>query len=173
MSLVTVYGLAAVEGVLDDYDMANQMTGRDPERGPRRWILATVPLFVWWSLATLALGLVPRGGRRIWRRPGIVPGVAVLLFAVRNVIESAVLALRWRGPTPLEFWWLVRLAAPTPATLVSISHSAGVAVASAWLALRIGGWWHPDSSWNDRAGRALGWYWIAVCLVDPFYFSLL
>ncbi len=57
--------------------------------------------------------------------------------------------------------------------LLWISHSAGMAVASTWLALRIGGWWHPAPTWNDRAGRALGWYWIAVCLVDPFYLSLL
>jgi hypothetical protein len=173
MSLVTVYGLAAVKEVLAGYDMASQMIGEQPEPGLRRWLLATVPLFVWWSLAILALGFLPGEGRRIWRRPGIVPGMAVLLFTARNVIESAVLQLRWRGPAPLESWWLLRLATPTPASLVTISHSAGMAVASTWLALWIGDWWHPAPTWNDRAGRALGWYWIAVCLVDPFYFSIL
>jgi hypothetical protein len=173
MSLVTVYGLAAVKEVLDFYDMASQTVGLQPEHGLRRWLLATVPLFVWWSIAILALGLLPCKGRRIWRRLGIVPGVVVLLFTARNVIESAVLGLRWRGRMPLEFWWLLRLATPTPATLVTISHSAGMAVASTWLALRIGGWWHPAPTWSDRAGRALGCYWIAVWIVDPFYRSLL
>jgi hypothetical protein len=61
------------------------------------------------------------------------------------------------------------LAAPVPSSLVTISHSAGMAVASTWLALRLGGWWHPAPTWIDRAGRVLGWYWIAICLVDPFY----
>jgi hypothetical protein len=173
MSLVTAYGLWAVKDVFDSYDIASQMEGREPERGLRRWLNATVPLFVWWSLAILAVGLFERKGRRIWRRPGIVPGVAVLLFTARNVVESAVLNLRWRGTTPLQFWWLLGLAMPRPTSLVSISHSAGMAVASTWLALWVGGWWHPAPTWTDRAGFALGWYWIVVCLVDPFHFSLL
>jgi hypothetical protein len=169
MSLVTFYGVAGAKEFLDGYDEVSQMAGRDPERGARRWILATVPLFVWWSVAILALGLVARAGWRIWRRPGIVPGVVVLLFMSRNVIESAVLRLRFTGPPALEFWSLLGLATPSPGNLVSISHSAGMAVASSWLALWIGGWWHPAPTWNDRAGRALGCYWIAVCLVDPFH----
>jgi hypothetical protein len=169
MSLVTVYGLVAVKEVLDGYDMASLMEGRQPERGPRQWVLATVPLFVWWSLAIFAFGLLPGEGRRVWRRPGIVPGVAVLLFMVRNVIESAVWSLRYIGLATPGIWRLLGRAAANPGTLVTISHSAGMAVASAWLALWIGGWWHPAPTWNDRAGRALGCYWIAVCLVDPFY----
>jgi hypothetical protein len=173
MSLVTIYGLTAVKEVNDWYDMASQTVGEQIEHGLRRWLLATVPLFVGWSLAILAMGLLSRRGRRIWRRPSVVPGMVVLLFTVRNVIESAVLGLRWRGSAPLEFWWLLRLVMPTPAMLVTISHSAGVAVASSWLALWIGGWWHAAPSWNDRAGRSLGCYWIAICLVDPFYLSLL
>jgi hypothetical protein len=48
-----------------------------------------------------------------------------------------------------------------------------MAVAAAWLALWIGGWWHPAPTWNDRAGRALGLYWIAVGLIDPFSSSSL
>ncbi len=173
MSLVTVYGLWAVSEVLAFMDMGNEMEGRQPERGPRQWVLATVPLFVYWSLAVLALGFLAGEGRRIWRRPGIVPGVAVLLFTARNMIEPAVWYWRWRGPAPLEFGWLLRLVAPTPALLLTVSHSAGMAVAAALLALWIGGWWHPAPTWNDRAGRALGWYWIAVCLLDPFYSSSL
>src|SRR5262249_15327065 len=139
MSLVTVYGLAAVKVVLDFYAMASQTVGEPPEAGLRRWVLATVRLFVWSSLAILALGLLRGKGRRSWRATRIVAGAAILLFRARNVIESAVLGLRWRGPAPLEFWWLLRLATPTPATRVTISHSAGMAVASTWLALRIGG----------------------------------
>src|SRR5262249_37167628 len=147
MSLVTVYGLVAVKEVLEEYDMASLMEGRQPERGPRQWVLATVPLFVWWSLAIFAFGLLPGEGRRVWRRPGIVTGVAVLLFMARSVIESAVLSLRYRGLAPLEFRRLLGLMLPNPGALVPISHSAGMAVASAWLALWIGGWWHPAPTW--------------------------
>jgi hypothetical protein len=139
----------------------------------REWVLATVPLFVWWSLAILAIELLSGQGRRVWRRPGIVPGVAVLLFTARNVIESAVLRLRWGGQSPVDFWWLIRLVAPEPPSLVTISHSAGMAVASTWLALQFSDWWHPAPAWRDRVGRAFGWYWIAVWIVDPFYRSLL
>ena len=174
MSIVTAYGLWSVKEVYDLYDEhAQMMTGLRPERGLRQWVLVTVPLFVWWSLTVLALTLISREGRRVWRRPGIVPGVVVILFTARNVIESAVLMLRWRGPAPLQFWWVCRLAMPAPSELVTVSHSAGFAVAATWLALRVGGWWYPSPTWVDRAGRALGWYWIAVCVVDPFYFSLL
>ena len=89
MLLVTVYGLAAVKEVLDSYDMASQAMGEQIGSGLRRWLVATVPLFVGWSLAIFALGLLSRRGRRIWRRPSIVSGMVVLLFTVRNVIESA------------------------------------------------------------------------------------
>ena len=36
-----------------------------------------------------------------------------------------------------------------------------VTVAGAWLALALGGRWSPERSWIDRAGIALGVYWIA------------
>ncbi len=172
MLVVAVYGLIAMKEILDFYDEASEVIGHGPERGPRRWVLGTVPLFAWWSLAILALELPVRQGTRILRRPGIVPGLVVILFAVRNMIESAALYFHWRGTAPLDLWGLARLAMPTPDKFQTISHSAGMVVASTWVALWIGGWWHPIASWNDRAGRALGWYWIVIGLIDPFYFSL-
>lgn len=170
--LVTGYGLWSVKEVLDLYDSVDRMLGHQPERGLRQWVLVTVPLFALWSLVVLALTLMAREGRRAWRRPGIAPGMAVVLFAARNRIESTVLMLRLGGTTQLTFRDLCRLVMPSPGEVVTVTHSAGFAVAATWLALRVGGWWHPAPTWTDRAGRALGWYWITACLADPFYFSL-
>ena len=38
----------------------------------------------------------------------------------------------------------------------------GAAVASSWMLLLVSGQWRPERSWVDRAGRALGWFWIAA-----------
>jgi len=38
----------------------------------------------------------------------------------------------------------------------------GVAVASSWVLLLVSRQWRPERSWIDRAGRALGWFWIAI-----------
>jgi hypothetical protein len=36
----------------------------------------------------------------------------------------------------------------------------GMAVASSWILLLMTGLWRPERSWIDRAGRALGSFWI-------------
>lgn len=38
----------------------------------------------------------------------------------------------------------------------------GAAVAASWTFLFVSGEWRPERSWIDRAGRVLGWYWIAI-----------
>jgi len=170
--LVTGYGIVAARVLLDWSDQFARMFGMTPERGPRRWVLATTPLFAWWSFMVLAFELVPRERWRAWRRPGIVPGIAVVLFAVRQMIAGAVLSVRWQGLARIGPREVVFLCLPTPDGLQVVSHGAGFAVAAAWLALWVGGWWHPAPTWVDRAGRVLGCYWVVVFVIDPFYFSL-
>jgi hypothetical protein len=46
----------------------------------------------------------------------------------------------------------------------SLGVTPGLAVAGALLALASAGKWRPESSPIDRAGRALGWFWIALAL---------
>jgi hypothetical protein len=40
------------------------------------------------------------------------------------------------------------------------------AVAVAWLALAVTGRWHPERSWIDRLGRALGLGWLVIFLLS-------
>ncbi|WP_165234080.1 hypothetical protein [Aquisphaera insulae] len=170
MGLIAAYGLVAMNEVLDSYEMTGWViTPRAPRDLPRERLLATVPLFAWWSVATLALGFIPREGRRTWRRPGLVPGMAVLLSAGRFLIEMAATNLRDRRRPPADLWQWLQLVAPRPTTLPPITHTVGLTVAATWFALWIAGWWHPAATWNDRAGRVLGLYWIAVCIIDPFH----
>jgi hypothetical protein len=39
------------------------------------------------------------------------------------------------------------------------------AVAGAWFVLALAGWWRPEPSWIDRAGRVVGFLWIVPYLV--------
>jgi len=46
----------------------------------------------------------------------------------------------------------------------SVGEAPGLAVAGAYLALWSAGLWRAESSWIDRAGRALGWFWTLAAL---------
>ena len=48
--------------------------------------------------------------------------------------------------------------------LNGMPRHAGRVVAGSWLALILAGTWRPERSWLDRAGRALGWFWILAAL---------
>ena len=54
----------------------------------------------------------------------------------------------------------------------SIGQAPGLAVAGAYLALWSSRLWRSESSWIDRAGHALGWFWIitsvAFILLPPW-----
>src|SRR5262249_5094811 len=38
----------------------------------------------------------------------------------------------------------------------------GVSVGSSWVLLPVSGRWRPEPTWIARAGRVLGWFWIAI-----------
>lgn len=52
--------------------------------------------------------------------------------------------------------------------LHGMPRHAGLVVAGAWLTLRMAGAWRPEPTWVDRAGRALGLFWILAA----FHFLL-
>jgi hypothetical protein len=46
----------------------------------------------------------------------------------------------------------------------SLGEAPGLAVAGAYLALWSAGLWRTESSWIDRVGRLVGWFWIILAL---------
>jgi hypothetical protein len=48
--------------------------------------------------------------------------------------------------------------------LYGLPRHAGFVVAGAWLILAFARAWRPEPSWTDRAGRALGIFWILAAL---------
>ncbi len=46
----------------------------------------------------------------------------------------------------------------------SIGQAPGVAVAGAYVALWSSRLWRSESTWIDRAGHALGWFWIITAV---------
>jgi hypothetical protein len=48
----------------------------------------------------------------------------------------------------------------------------GGAVASVWIVLWLSGTWRAERSWIDRAGRALGIYWITISVFFGWAFFL-
>jgi len=53
---------------------------------------------------------------------------------------------------------------PLCTMLDGMSFDAGLVVAGAWLALILTKAWRPEQTWVDRAGRAIGWFWIVTAL---------
>ncbi len=113
------------------------------------------PLAVSLSLALFILRLrQPRPDRRrLLRQPGMVASTTILIvtsvFLVK-VLLSEYYFYHARGMTPhLLSLWVMRL------------PWNGEVVAVAWILLWLGGLWHAEQSWIDRAGRVLGAYWIA------------
>ena len=61
-----------------------------------------------------------------------------------------------------------------------LGDRAGFAVLAVWLVLLLSGRWRGEPSWVDRAGRAVGWCWLALLAMSwglslrlfwtPYYF---
>jgi hypothetical protein len=115
-----------------------------------------------WMCAVVLLRLrKPRpAARRLARQPGFVAcmaGTIGLAPGVCWIISTA----HYRTPisrilTFYEQWfWATDFVAPV--------------VVGAWLALGLGRRWRADPAWIDRAGRALGLYWVAYFVVLELY----
>jgi hypothetical protein len=140
-------------------------------------LVLAAPLAMAWTLAILALRL--RGPRDRWsrlvRQPGLVAGLMATLVLAWRLLGFATMCLRVIGQPRL--WILnVRHGAlsgalmgwPPHHLLFETDHyldtmaAIGVAVGSSWIFLLASGLWRPERSWLDRAGRALGWFWIVT-----------
>ena len=139
-------------------------------------ILAS-PFAMAWTLAILGLRLGrprPRW-RRLVRQPGFVAGLlaaAVLAFRLCGFAT-----LRWRvGSDPGLAVWSPRVVRPSGCIVAgNLGYLAfdtdhflgtmamiGFAVASSWMLMVLSGRWRPETSWIDRAGRMLGWFWLVT-----------
>jgi hypothetical protein len=131
----------------------------------------------------LLLLLARRGGQlgRFWRarRPGAVAclaGTVALIFElVRQAMNPSaavhVMLFTTEDPAHIKYlgWGFDPFHAlgrydPLRTVLIGMPRHAGLVVAGAWLALILAGAWRPQASWIDRAGRAIGVFWIvAAC----------
>jgi len=140
-------------------------------------LIRAFPLVMAWTLAILGLRLRRPRARwsRLVRQPGLVAGlVAALVFAWR-MAGFATMCARVIGDPGLAVF-NVRftggiggfVAGPPGCLVFDMDHFVntmamiGVAVASSWVLLLVSRQWRPERSWVDRAGRALGWFWIAI-----------
>jgi hypothetical protein len=132
-----------------------------PDLGCADWLSVTVsswayylaPIPATWTLAVLALRLVPPRPRR--RRLMCEPGMtgscaaagAIALGSVYFGLDRVFYALRHVG----HFDALERM-----------SLWAGIAVAAAWLTLALAGRWKTAPGWLDQSRRLLGIYWVSM-----------
>ena len=182
--LATAVGLAVVRpyyATMKLLDWAPPIPQAAPFNG---WIkglwgclVLAAPLVMAWTLAILALrfrrprdrvesagpaaGLVAglmAASVLAWRLMGFATMYArVIGRPTLNIltVRSRALSGTWGGWPPDHLLFETDHYLDTMATI-------GVAVASSWIVLLASGRWRPERSWIDRAGRVLGWFWIAV-----------
>jgi hypothetical protein len=117
-----------------------------------------VPHLALWSLAILVLGL--RGPRAPFRAIVKRPGMSACSAASMAILFEAA--------------WYIPFKIGHPGGVLSgilIIHECervGFAVGGAWLVLMVGTLWKSEMNWIDRAGRVLGFSWIAVTIFFNF-----
>ncbi len=135
------------------------------------------PFAMAWTLAILVLRFLRPRPRwvRLVRQPGFVACLMAALALVWRLIGFATMCVRVAGDPGLAAWlprhfegrgcfmggnpgWLLFDTDHFLNTMAMI----GAAVASGWILLLVSGQRRPERSWIDRAGRALGWFWIAI-----------
>ena len=140
-------------------------------------LVRAFPFVMAWTLAILALRLRHPRPRwiRLIRQPGLVAGLMAALVLAWRLTGFATLCARIWGDPGLAAWfprhfegsgcfmggnpgWLLFDTDHFLNTMAMI----GAAVAASWTLLLVGGQWRPERSWIDRAGRALGGFWIAI-----------
>jgi hypothetical protein len=119
---------------------------------------------------------------RISHQPGIVACAAALVIMVLRPLPDALgYVLQYltltSSPIHLPSPPFIRWNGPRPPSLAEIAHNVvleafpfytaplvGIAVLVAWLVLLANRRFRPKRDWIDRAGRLLGFYWMALAI---------
>jgi hypothetical protein len=141
------------------------------------------PFAMVWTLAILGLTVGrPRAPwRRLVRQPGLVAGLMAALVLGVRLPGFATMCARVMGQPNLGVRNVTGVGGegigrgggafmglPSGYLWFDADHflntmaMIGVAVGSGWMLLLVSGRWRPERSWIDRAGRVLGWFWIAI-----------
>lgn len=127
-------------------------------------------------IVAMALVLIPLrwmrprpSSARVLRQPGAVACLAIVGMIAANLsllaLSGAIVVAVQPSDAPPRiysnwyYWeWCVR--------------RIPMGVIGAWTALALGGRWSPERSWIDRAGIALGLYWVALYLLGVFWVAI-
>jgi hypothetical protein len=114
--------------------------------------------------ATLALAVMVLTRARsvpMLAQPGPAACLAAAAAIVVTLARMSIKAYAMFSGTgnPFQFRYIY------PHIVSGWSVRVGFAVLGAWVAVLLTRRWRPRHSWLDRAGRALGWAWIAIDLL--------
>jgi hypothetical protein len=170
----TAVGLAVARPLAGDYvriqrlNWAASNAGTAGTAGPSDDLggaaIVAMCLALSWTLALLPLRLRrPRPDRAgLFRQPGFAAGVSVLLasailslYFVATVLRQLSFGHHFRD---LDLYAMVYW--PTCGMIYEDGLMFGPSVCAAWLILAGSGGWRSEPSWIDRAGRALGGFWV-------------
>lgn len=132
------------------------------------WDLAlwAVPPMAAWSVATFLLHLRrPRPiVRRLMRQPGFVASLIVTVTLLVNVLwqMAPYAVLHWEDASGELGAFSGALELALFGEVARACAVTGIAVGLAWLQLALSGRWRRDPNWLDRAGLAVGIFWIAL-----------
>jgi hypothetical protein len=132
-----------------------------------RWLVQEWPLVAMMAPALLVLrARRPRPPRRrLFAPPGLVACAAVMiamaLEALANIVQVVLYAMSLGGSkNVLDEVGVLNIR--QAALGVFSSTTIGIVVAAVWGSMALTGRWRPEPSWIDRAGRVIGWLWIAL-----------
>lgn len=122
------------------------------------------------ALSPTLLALRMRRPRPRRRRLFAPPGVTACATAtIAIALEGLMRVLLILGPYPDSFAWEwkeldhIRVLNLALAAIGALSSTTvGIAVAAAWGSTALAGRWRPEGSWIDRAGRVVGFLWLAL-----------
>jgi hypothetical protein len=142
------------------------------------WMHMVVAFPAMWSLAVVAIVAFDRrvaSPRRRFRSAGVVACCASAIATTTATLISSTFyllhALEEIGTIPRIFSHPRGSHGLPPFAGVPIEEFIGAAVLGAWSALAATRRWRAEPTWIDRAGRALGAFWIVLFLLYIYAYS--
>jgi hypothetical protein len=128
-------------------------------------VLLSVPVLMMISLALSVIRLTPPRPRRrrLASQPGAVAAWAALVAILFvGTFYAAVRSISNKGEETAG--------ADVAFALLCLPIFVGLSIASAWTTQVAAGFWRPEPSWIDRAGRFVAAAWIACGLFNAFHY---